>query len=148
MPVMVLLLNAVLYLVAFSLSIAVLTPVPEGASRRIRAARAALAVGGGLAMGVAITLSFMGHWFASGIAGCVSILIVIVCLWVALTARFTPKADDDDDGDDGGGGPRRRPDPPAPPEPAGGPVGDAGTDWSEFDRARQDWEREPEPLAT
>ena len=148
MLVMVLLLNAVLYLVALSLSIAVLTPVPEGASRRIRAARAALAVGGGLAMGVAITLSFMGHWFASGIAGCVSILIVVVCLWVALTARFTPKADDDDDGDDGGGGPRRRPEPPAPPEPAGGPVGDAGADWSEFDRARRDWEREREPLAT
>ena len=148
MLVMVLLLNAVLYLVALSLSIAVLTPVPEGASRRVRAARGALAVGGGLAMSVAITLSFMGHWFASGIAGCVSILIVCICLWVALTARYTPKADEDGEGDDGGGGPRRRPDPPAPPQPAGGPAGDLGADWGEFDRARLGWEREREPIAT
>lgn len=148
MLVMVLILNAVLYVVALSLSIAVLTPVPEGAPRRIRAARAALALGGGLAMGVAITLSFMGHWFASGVAGCVLIVIVSVCLWCALTARFTPKADDDDDGDDGGGGPGRQPDPPAPPEPAGGPAGDLGTDWTDFDRARLGWEREREPIPT
>lgn len=142
---MVLILNAVLYVVALSLSIAVLTPVPAGASGRIRAARAALAVGGGLAMSVAVTLSFMGHWFASGVAGCVSIVIVSVCLWVALTARFTPRADDDDDGDDGGGGPRRRPGPPAPPQPAGGPAGDLGTDWTDFDRARAGWDHEREP---
>ena len=152
MPRMVLVLNAVLYVVALSLSLAVLTPIPEGASRRVRAARATLACGGGLAMSVAITLSFMGHWFESGIAGCVSIVIVSGCLWYALTTRFTPKTDDDADGDDGGGGPRKRPDPPAPPEPAGTPPDDLQTDWSggadwtnwsDFDRARADWEREP-----
>lgn len=76
MAVMVLILNAVLYVFALSLSLAVLTPVPEGAPRRVRTARGALAIAGGLAMSVAITLSFMGHWFASGIAGCVSIVIV------------------------------------------------------------------------
>jgi hypothetical protein len=142
MQVMVLILNAALYVVALSLSLAVLTPVPEGASRRVRAARVALACGGGISMSIAITLSFMGYWFESGIAGCVSIVIVSVCLWCALTARYTPNSDDDDDGDDGGGGPRKRPEPPAPPQPAGGPSEDL---WSEFDRARAGWDRDHEP---
>jgi hypothetical protein len=139
---MVLVLNAVLYVVALGLALAVLTPVPEGASRRVRAARATLALGGGLAMSVAIALSFMDHWFASGVAGCVAIAIVSACLWCALSARFTPRTDEDDDGDDGGGGPRKRPDPPAPPEPAGGPAEDL---WREFDRVRAGWDREREP---
>jgi hypothetical protein len=143
MHVMVLILNAVLYVIALGLSLAVLTPVPERASRRVRVARGALACGGGLAMGVAITLSFMGRWFASGIAGCVAIVIVSTCLWVALSARFTPRADDEDDGGGGGGGPRKRPDPPAPPEPAGGPSEEL---WGEFDRARAGWDRENERL--
>ena len=142
MTLMVLILNAVLYVVALSLSLAVLTPVPDAASRRLRTARWALAIGGGLAMTVAITLSFMGHWFASGIAGCVSIVIVSGCLWFGLTARYTPNGEDEDDGDDGGGGPRKRPDPPAPPEPAGGPSEDL---WTDFDRARAGWERDREP---
>lgn len=145
MPMMVLILNAVLYVIALSLSLAVLTPVPEGASRRVRAARGALACGGGLAMSVAITLSFMGHWFASGIAGCVSIVIVSGCLWYALTTHFTPNTDDDDGDDGGGGGPRKRPDPPAPTEPAGGPPDEL---WGEFDRARAGWEREREPISS
>jgi hypothetical protein len=144
MPTMVLVLNAVLYVIALSLSLAVLTPVPDGASRRVRMARVTLACGGGLAMSVAIALSFMGHWFESGIAGCVSIVIVSACLWYALTSRFTPKADDEDDGDDGGGGPRKRPDPPAPPQPAGNPPDDLRADWTDFDRARADWDRERE----
>jgi hypothetical protein len=147
MAMMVLVLNAVLYVIALTLSLAVLTPVPEGASRRVGVARGALACGGGLAMSVAITLSFMGHWFESGIAGCVSIVIVGGCLWYALTGRFTPKADDEGDGDDGGGGPRKRPDPPAPPQPAGDPPDDLrtdGTDWTDFDRVRADWDRERE----
>ncbi len=143
MFMMVLILNAVLYVIALGLSLAVLTPVPERATRRVRLARGALACGGGLAMGVAITLSFMGHWFASGIAGCVSIVIVAACLWYALTARYSPNADEDDDGDDGGGGPRKRPDPPAPTEPAGSPPDEL---WSEFDRARTGWDREREPV--
>lgn len=143
MVLMVLVLNAVLYLVALSLSLAVLTPVPEDAPRRVRTARGALAVLGGLAMSVAITLSFMGHWFASGIAGCVSIVVVSVCLWCALSSRFTRESDDDDDGDDGGGGPRKQPDPPAPPEPAGGPSEDL---WTDFDRARAGWERDRGPV--
>lgn len=143
MRMMVLILNAVLYVIALSLSIAVLTPVPEGASRRVRSARWALAAGGGVAMSVAITLSFMGQWFASGVAGCVSIVIVTASLWYALTARPTPRTDDDADDDDGGGGPRKRPDPPAPPEPAGGPPDDM---WTEFDRARAGWDRGHDPV--
>ena len=135
-----LVLNAVLYVVALSLALAVLTPVPEGASRRVRVARRALVGGGGLAMSVAITLSFMGHWFASGIAGCVAIVVVSGCLWLGLTSRFSQRGDDDDDGEDGGGGPHKRPDPPAPPEPAGGPSDEF---WDQFDRARADWERDP-----
>lgn len=141
---MVLILNAVLYVVALGLAIAVLTPVPDGAGRRVRAARWALACGGGLTMSVAITLSFMGHWLESGLAGCTSIVVVSASLWYALTARSAPKSDDDDDGDDGGGGPRKRPDPPAPPEPAGGPDGDM---WADFDRARAEWDRKREPVA-
>lgn len=139
-----LILNAALYIIALGLSLAVLTPVAEAAPRRVRAARWTLACGGGLTMSVAIALSFMGRWFESGIAGCVSIVIVAGSLWYALTSRTAPKSDDDDD--DGGGGPRKRPDPPAPPEPAGGPSEDRWTDWSDFDRARAGWEREREPL--
>ena len=145
MAVMVLILNAVLYVVALSLSLAVLTPIPEGASKRVRAARRVLVVGGGLAMSVAITLSFMGFWLESGIAGCVAIAIVSACLWLGLTSRFTPRGEDDDDGQDGGGGPRKKPDPPAPPEPAGGPPEDL---WGQFDRARAEWERERQPSGT
>lgn len=139
---MLLVLNALLYVAGLGLSLAVLTPAPEGASGRVRRARIALACGGGLAMGVAITLSFLGHWLASGIAGCVSIVVVSTCLWYGLTARATRRTDDDDGDDDGGGGPRRRPDPPAPPEPAGGPSDDLLTDWAVFDCARAVWELE------
>lgn len=143
MPVIVLVLNAVLYVVALSLSLAVLTPVPEGASSRVRTARRLLVCGGGLAMSVAITLSFMGRWFESGIAGCVAVAIVSGCLWLGLTSRFTPRGEDDDDGQDGGGGPRKRPDPPAPPEPAGSPPDGL---WADFDRARAEWERDRGPV--
>ena len=146
MAVIVLLLNAVLYVVALSLSLAVLTPIPEGASHRVRTARRVLVCGGGLAMSVAITLSFMGRWFESGVAGCVAIAIVSMCLWLGLTSRFTPRGDDDDGGQDGGGGPRKRPDPPAPPEPAGGPSDGCWTDWTDFDRARAEWENDRRPI--
>jgi hypothetical protein len=145
MAVTVLVLNAALYVIALSLSLAVLTPVPEGASRRVRLARRALVVGGGLAMSVAITFSFMGRWFESGIAGCVALVVVGSCLWLGLTSRFSHRGDDDDDGQDGGGGPRKRPEPPAPPEPAGGPPDEL---WTEFDRARAGWERDRQPIGT
>ncbi|MDP8968500.1 MAG: hypothetical protein M3N04_07865 [Actinomycetota bacterium] len=140
---MVLVLNAVLYVVALGLSLAVLTSLPEGASRRMRRARTTLACGGGLAMSVAITLSFMGHWFASAIVGCAAIFIVGASVWYALASRFSPRTDDEDEGEDGGGGPRKRPEPPAPPQPAGGPSDDL---WRDFDRARAGWEREREPI--
>jgi hypothetical protein len=143
---MVLVLNAVLYVVALSLSLAVLTPAPRGASTRLRLARRALVCGGGLAMSVAITLSFVGRWLESGIAGCVAAVVVTGCLWLGLSSRFSPR-DDDDDNQDGGGGPRKRPEPPAPPEPAGGLPGEW---WTDFDRAREGWERDrtPDPVGT
>jgi len=145
MAVMVLVLNAALYVIALSLSLAVLTPVPEGASRRVRFARRALVGLGGLAMSVAITLSFVGRWYESGVAGCVALVVVGGCLWLGLTSRFTHRGEDDDDGQDGGGGPRKRPDPPAPPEPAGGPPDEL---WTEFDHARAVWERERTSVGT
>lgn len=144
MVMMVLVLNAALYVIALSLSLAVLTPLPATASRRVRAARGTLAFGGGLTMSVAITLSFMGYWFESGIAGMVSVAVVCVCLWCALTARTVTDSTDDEDDDEGGGGPRKRTDPPAPPEPAGDRPDDL---WTEFDRARSGWERERDPVS-
>ncbi len=143
MAVIVLALNAALYVVALSLSLAVLTPVPEGASRRVRIARRVLVCGGGLAMSSAITLSFLGRWYESGVAGCIALVVVAGCLWLGLTSRFTHRGEDDDDGQDGGGGPRKRPDPPAPPEPAGGPPDEL---WTEFDRARAVWDHERTPV--
>jgi len=137
----VLILNAVLYVIALSLSLAVITPLPEEATRRVRVARIALACGGGVTITAAITLTFMGMWFESGLAGCVAIVVVGSCMWFALS-QSSSESDDGDDSDDGGGGQKKRPDPPAPPEPLGDEPSDP---WSEFDRARAGWEREPAP---
>lgn len=143
MVVMVPVFNAVLYAVALGLALAVVSLVDGGTSRRVRGARRVLVGVGGLAMSVAIALSFMGHWLESGIAGCVAIAIVCACMCVALTGRASRGHEDEDDGDDGGGGPRKRPEPPAPPEPAGGPTEDG---WTDFDRARAGWERDRDPV--
>lgn len=137
---MVLALNAVLYVVALGLSLCVVAPVAQGASRRVRVARASLACGGGAATATAITLTFLGLWVESAVVGSVALLVVCVCLWVALS-RPSPRSDDGEDGSDGGGGRPRRPVPPAPPEPLGGPP----SDWSDFDAARAGWAREREP---
>ncbi|HEX4364937.1 MAG TPA: hypothetical protein VHZ75_10345 [Solirubrobacteraceae bacterium] len=139
---MVLILNAVLYAVALVLSLGVLRTASATDSRRVRTTRIVLVCGGGLAVGTAIVLSFLGRWLASGVAGCVAIVIVATCLGIALSSRSTQRRDDDDDDQPGGGGPRRRPEPPAPTEPAGGPSDDL---WSQFDRARAIWEQEREP---
>jgi len=137
-------LNAVLYLFALSLSLCVVTPLPQGASRSMRIARAALACGGGAAISAAITLTYAGLWVESAIVGCVALVIVCVCLWVALSNASKSDRDDGEDGSDGGGGQRRRPVPPAPPEPLGGPPSD-WTDWTDFDAARAGWARERDP---
>jgi len=133
---MLLALNAVLYLVALTMSLCVVTPVPDDAGRSLRVARLALACGGGAAVTTAITLTFLGMWFESAIAGCVALGVVCVCLWVALS--HSSGRDDGEDGSDGGGGRPRRPVPPAPPEPQDGPE----LDWSDFDAARAGWGRE------
>jgi hypothetical protein len=137
---MLLVLNAVLYVAALSLSLCVVTPVPEGASRRVRVARMSLAIGGGATIAGAITLTFVGLWVESAIVGCVALCVVVVCLWVALS-HSSSEHDDGEDGSDGGGGRPRRPIPPAPPEPLGGPSG-SDTDWSDFDALRAGWARE------
>lgn len=142
MTAMLLVLNVLLYGVALGLALAVLTPLPERPSRRLRVARLVLIAGGGLAMGSAITLSFLGLWLASGVAGCIALVVVATCLWVGISARARP-GDDDDGGDGGGGGPPKHPEPPLPTRPAGD-----GDDerWSEFDRARAGWERPRDPV--
>ena len=134
---MLLAMNAALYVVALTMSLCVVTPVPADATRRMRMARAALACGGGAAITAAITLMFIGMWFESALVGCLALGIVCVCLWVAL-ARPSSEHDDGEDGSDGGGGRPRRPVPPAPPEPLGGP----DLDWSDFDGLRAGWARE------
>ena len=138
---MLLALNAVLYLVALSLSLCVVTPLPKGASRAMRIARAALACGGGAAISAAITLTYAGLWVESVIVGSFALVIVCVCLWVSLRRSSSKDSDDGDDSSDGGSGTRRRPIPPAPPEPLGGPPTD-GMDWSDFDAVRAGWARE------
>jgi hypothetical protein len=140
---MLLTLNAVLYLAALSLSLCVVTPVPRGAARRVRIARISLACGGGAAIAAAITLTFVGLWVESAVVGCFALVVVIVCLWVALSHSSTER-DDGEDSSDGGGGRPRRPVPPAPPEPLGGPDGPE-LDWNEFDAARVGWSRDREP---
>jgi hypothetical protein len=138
---MLLAVNAVLYVFALTLAVAVMSPMPDGASRRSRAARAALASGGGLAVAAAIALGYGGLWFESALAGSVAIVIVGGCLCVGL-AREPAQVEDEDDEDDDGGGSPYRPAPPEPTKPEGEPSDDL---WSDFDRARADWSRDREP---
>lgn len=139
--VMVLALNSLLYLVALGLSLALLAPAPAGATRRVRASRAALVCGGAVAMSAAIALTLLGYWLAAAMTGSCAVVIVAICMWIALSARFAPRSDDDG-GDDGGGGPPKDPEPPLPTTPVGGPVGDL---WAEFDRVRAGWARDRAP---
>jgi hypothetical protein len=139
---MVLVVNAVMYVFALTLAVTVITPLPEGASIPLRAARGALACGGGLTITAAIALAFVGLWFESALAGTIAIVIVGVCMWFSL-ARMPAEPDDDEEDDDDGGG-RIDPVPPAPTEPAGGPSDDL---WSDFDAARAGWERDREPAS-
>lgn len=140
---MVLIFNAMLYVIALTLSLAIITPVPEGATRRARVTRWVLACSGGLAITIAIVLSFMGLWFESGLVGAAAIVLVGAGMWFALWSASPADNDGDDEGDDGGGGQSRPKVPPAPPEPLGDPPLDP---WIDFDRARAGWEREREPL--
>jgi hypothetical protein len=130
---MLLVLNAVLYLAALTLALCVLTPVAEDASRRVRMARMVLALGGGVSITAAISLTFLGLWVESAIVGCIALTIVCVCLWISLS-RSSSERDDGEVGSDGGGGRPRRPIPPAPPEPLGPDL-----DWDELDRTRAGW---------
>jgi hypothetical protein len=135
---MLLAVNALLYLFALTLAVAVMSPMPAGASRRSRTARATLACGGGLAVVTAIALGYLGLWFESALAGTVAIVIVGVCLCVGL-AREPAQAEDEEDEDDEGGGSLYQPLPPEPTKPEGGPPDDL---WPDFDRARAEWSRD------
>ena len=141
MSLMLLVVNAVLYLAALTMALCVLTPVPADAPRRARVARMALALGGGSAITGAITLTFLGLWVESAVVGCLALAIVCICMWIALS-RSSSETDDGEDGSDGGGGRPRRPVPPAPPEPLGGP----DLDWGEFDRVRAGWASDRQPI--
>jgi hypothetical protein len=129
--------NALLYVFALTLAVAVISPIPEGAPRRTRVARSALTCGGGLTVTAAIALAFVGLWFESALAGTIAILVVGTCMWFGL-ARQTSWPDDEDDDDDDGGG-HRRPIPPEPTQPVGGPSEDL---WADFDSVRAGWDRD------
>ena len=130
--------NALLYVFALTLAVAVISPQPDEAPRRTRVARSALTCGGGLAVTAAIALAFVGLWFESALAGTVAILVVGTCMWFGLSREPSQPDDDDDDDDDDGGG-RRRPVPPEPTQPVGGPSEDL---WADFDAVRSGWERD------
>jgi hypothetical protein len=129
--------NALLYVFALTLAVAVISPIPEGAPRRTRVARSALTCGGGLTVTAAIALAFIGLWFESALAGTVAIVVVGTCMWFGLARQPSWPDDEDDDDDDGGG--RRRPIPPEPTQPVGGPSEDL---WSDFDSVRAGWDRD------
>ena len=112
--------NATLYVFALALAIAVISPLPENAPRRIRVARAGLVACGSMTVAGAVVLAVLGLWFG--------------------LTRMSPQRDDDDEEDDDGGGSHRRTDPPEPTQPAGdGPSDDL---WADFDAARAEWERD------
>jgi hypothetical protein len=142
---MLLLANALLYVFALTLAVAVMSPLPEGASRRARAARATLACGGGLTIVTALALAFVGLWFESALAGSFAIVLVGTCLCVGLSHQPATAAADDDEGEDDDGGSLFKPVSPEPTKPEGGPPEDFWTDWTEFDRARAGWSRDREP---
>lgn len=137
--------NALLYVFALALAFAVISPLPDDASRGVRAARATLVCAGGAIVALAVVLAILGHWYESALAGTASIVIVGVCMWLGLS-RMPSQSEDDEDEDDDGGGSNRGTDPPEPTQPAGdGPSDDL---WADFDAARADWERDrdQEPL--
>jgi hypothetical protein len=140
---MVLIFQAMLYVVALSLSLAIITPVAEGATRRVRATRWALACSGGVTVTIAIVLSFMDFWFESGLVGALAVIFIGASMWLAMSS-VSPADNGDDDDDDGGGGQRKPKFPPAPPEPLGEPPLDP---WTDFDRTRAGWDRERESLS-
>ncbi len=131
--------NALLYVSALTLAVLVVSPLPEGACRRVRVARAVLICGGGVAVTAAIALGFAGRWYESAVVGLVTILIVSLCMCLGLSRMPSQPDDDEDDDDDGGG--RRHPPPPAPTQPVGGPPNDL---WDDFDATRDAWERDRE----
>ncbi|HEX8156146.1 MAG TPA: hypothetical protein VF526_02065 [Solirubrobacteraceae bacterium] len=139
---MMLFFHAMLYVVALSLSLAIITPVAEGATRRVRATHWVLACGGGVTVTIAIVLSFMDFWFESGLVGALAIVFIGASMWFAMSSASQADNGDDDD-DDGGGGQRKPKVPPAPPEPLGDPPLDP---WTDFDRVRAGWERDREPV--
>lgn len=132
--------NALLYVFALLLAVAVMGPIGEERSRRSRIARGVLIVDGGLAVAAAVALAFLGMWFESALAGTAEIVVVGACLCVGLAREGAPAEDEEDEDDDGGS--LHRPAPPEPTMPEGGPSDEF---WTEFDAARAGWARECEP---
>lgn len=142
---MLLLANALLYVFALTLAIAVMSPLPSGAPLRARVARATLAGGGGIAVVAAIALGFFGLWLESALAGTLAIIVVGICMWVGLAGRSANAAAGEDEDEDDEGGSLYGPAAPDPTKPEGGPSDEDWSDWTEFDRARAGWSREREP---
>lgn len=133
---MMVVVNALLHVFALTLALAVISPLPDDASRTMRAARAVLVLAGGVTVVVSIVFAVLGLWFESALTGAVAIVVVALCMWFGL-ARAAESKDDEEDDDDGGS--HRRTDPPEPTLPVGGPSEGL---WTDFDAARADWERE------
>jgi hypothetical protein len=139
---MLLVVNATLYLFALAIAVLVTRPAPGTSSRGGRGARWTLACGGSLTMVAAIGLASADLWFESALAGTVSIVVVAVSMWFAFTRMHHEQEAEDDEDDDDDGGSMFRPPPPEPTRPEGGPSDDF---WTDFDAARAGWSRDRDP---
>jgi hypothetical protein len=140
-PMLVSTVGASLYVLALCVAMTLIVPVPRNASRFARVAHAACGVGGAAAIAAALASTVAGLWALAGGLAVLAAAAIVPWLRLTLRSRETEPDDGDDSDDDGGGGRLRRPPPPAPSTPLGGPP----TDWTQFDRARETWERSRVP---
>lgn len=130
------LLHSALALAAVVCIAAVAAAVSPAGRRAFVAALAVLLCAAAVAGLAAVTLlPMVSGWMDVAI---VASVLVAVLLPVYLLVH---PPDFGEDGDDSGGGGKRTP--PVRPEPPAPPHGPPDLDWSSFDDARRDWEREP-----
>jgi hypothetical protein len=133
--------SASLYVLALCIATTLILPVPRSASRAARVLHAACGACAAAAILAALAATLSGLWALSG--GFCGLAAIGSGVWLRLTldAADAGRDDGDDSDDDGGGGRVRRPVPPAPSTPPGDPP----VDWTQFDRARVEWERSRVP---
>jgi hypothetical protein len=89
-----------------------------------------------LAFAATLAFAALDTWPGVPISAVVCLAAIFVSFW------FAASPEDEDEDEDGGGGPRKG-DPEVPrPRPPSGPA----VDWREFDRLREGWSREREPV--